>query len=1020
MKKYVLLSAIVLLGSCSKNINSSTISSSIISSNQSISSENDKSDSSISSNKESSSTSIISSSPSSSNPSTSSKPSDSSSSVHVHEFEKEYSYDETYHYHKAICHPDIVKDKEEHSFVDDVCIICKYNKNESLFTYQFDNNSYKLTGYNGNSDTISIPAFYDDKTNGKFPVTTISKNAFKNNTNIKKVILSDNITAIESSAFNNCKFLYSITLNKNLTNIQNNAFYNCYHLVEIINNSSLNLTIGSNDNGNISRYALDIYTDNNYQSKITIEDDFILRTYNDDIKAIAYLKNDTNLRLLDKITSINDYAFYSESTINSVSLNSNLKTIGSYAFYESNIISISFPDSLVEIKDFAFTYSKIESLIIPSHINKLGISSFSNCRQLTILTFTNGNLSIIPDSCFENCTSLSNIVISDTISEISNHAFSSCKNITSLTLGRKIRKISSTSFGNLSSLRNLIYNIETIDNLTIFSSSNLLETITIGEYVTYIPSDMFSNLSSLDTVYFKATNCKSASMIFRNSNLQSLIISDNVLNIPDNMCSNAINLKKITFADNVENIGLAAFDHCLKLSSFSLPLNLKYIQAFAFRDSIISSLTIPRNTIYVDKNAFKGNVNLETVTLDSSCYDDTIISEYDGSIFTDCTNIKKAIFTSNCNIIPTGIFADIVSLNQLIIENGPTSINYGAFWGCTSLTEVSIPKSIKLIDDVAFNLCTNLNKVTFEEGVEEIKGHAFNECKFLKTLVLPNSLKKITDSFTDCTYLNSLTIGNSLKEINGDENFYGCLYLATIKVSETNPYFTAIDNVLFSKDKSSIILYPPAKTDSSYQVLDSVKNINNNAFRDTINLTSISLPTNLETIGTYAFANGGLTSVVIPNKVKKLAGTFYECLFLKTITIGSLVENIDVEAFYACSDLTEFIVNNDNMHFKSIDGNLYNKEGDTIVKYAIGKEDKEFIVSTSIIKIMAFAFVGNLTIESFYFLDTNNWYISASSDLSSPKKVLSSSLDSSNKVTLANNMCDVDNYGDYYWFKKVI
>ena len=99
--------------------------------------------------------------------------------------------------------------------------------------------------------------------------------------------------------------------------------------------------------------------------------------------------------------------------------------------------------------------------------------------------------------------------------------------------------------------------------------------------------------------------------------------------------------------------------------------------------------------------------------------------------------------------------------------------------------------------------------------------------------------------------------------------------------------------------------------------------------------TDIAIPStspngdSVTSIGDWAFYNCHITSVVIPDSVT---------------SIGSY-------AFYGCSSLTEITVSENNKNYKSIDGNLYTKDGKTLIQYAIGKTATEFIIPASVTSI---------------------------------------------------------------------
>ena len=84
----------------------------------------------------------------------------------------------------------------------------------------------------------------------------------------------------------------------------------------------------------------------------------------------------------------------------------------------------------------------------------------------------------------------------------------------------------------------------------------------------------------------------------------------------------------------------------------------------------------------------------------------------------------------------------------------------------------------------------------------------------------------------------------------------------------------------------------------------SVTSIGMNAFWGCKELTSITLPNSIITIGDYAFIDAGLTSLTIPGSVTSIGEyAFTGCNNLSTVTIEDGVTNIGERAFMSCEKL---------------------------------------------------------------------------------------------------------------------
>ena len=164
----------------------------------------------------------------------------------------------------------------------------------------------------------------------------------------------------------------------------------------------------------------------------------------------------------------------------------------------------------------------------------------------------------------------------------------------------------------------------------------------------------------------------------------------------------------------------------------------------------------------------------------------------------------------------------------------------------------------------------------------------------------------------------------------------------------------AIGNGAFRTEKITSVTIP-----------DSVTSISPYAFYYCENLKSVTIGNGVTRIDNLAFAYcANLQNVTIGKNVSYIGyAAFGACDSLTSVTIPDSVTFIDDRAFSSCASLTQISVDENNPYYISIDGNLYTKDGKTMMQYATGKQDASFSILDGVTKIADSAFdcAKNLT-----------------------------------------------------------
>lgn len=203
----------------------------------------------------------------------------------------------------------------------------------------------------------------------------------------------------------------------------------------------------------------------------------------------------------------------------------------------------------------------------------------------------------------------------------------------------------------------------------------------------------------------------------------------------------------------------------------------------AFRDSSVTSVTIPASVTEIGSNAFAGCTNLTSVNYEGDWSNLTIQSG--NPAVQDAANAPLFDFEStpdNTAVIVTrykGTAAD-VTIPSRYKGKPVTAIDPVAFYNNSAVTSVTIPDSVTAIPDYAFGYCSQLTNISIPNSVTFIGFSAFNSCTSLKSITLPSSLSTIQSyAFYNCENLKTIRIPVSVTSI-GNYAFDVCPSLMTV------------------------------------------------------------------------------------------------------------------------------------------------------------------------------------------------------------------------------------------------
>ncbi|MBS7298877.1 MAG: leucine-rich repeat domain-containing protein [Eubacteriales bacterium] len=390
----------------------------------------------------------------------------------------------------------------------------------------------------------------------------------------------------------------------------------------------------------------------------------------------------------------------------------------------------------------------------------------------------------------------------------------------------------------------------------------MLRTITV--------SDANEDLCAVDNIVYNKDKTEFIT-IAHGSTPEIVKIPESVKSIREFAFSGNTALTEVVLNENITDIGEAAFANCENLRKITLPSSLKLIGEYVFSNcKALSTITIPSGVKTVSYCAFSYCTGLTEVVLEEG------VEKVDSGAFFNCSSLKRITFPQSLKSLNCG-FSGCSSLEELELPQNLTSMKV-EFSYCSSLKTIELPDCVSHFYDGAFMGCESLTSITVPEKVTEIPNAAFSGCTSLKTIILSDNVKKIGDNvFSKCTALENFHIGKSVTNLElrtlipEGSNVYSyspdylqkladCINLKDITVSAENPDFSAVDGNLYNKDKTILYKYAIGKTDTSFTVPSYVVRIEQYAFEDAVNLTTILIPEKLDIINKNSFE--GCTNLV--------------------------------------------------------------------------------------------------------------------------------------------------------------
>ena len=273
--------------------------------------------------------------------------------------------------------------------------------------------------------------------------------------------------------------------------------------------------------------------------------------------------------------------------------------------------------------------------------------------------------------------------------------------------------------------------------------------------------------------------------------------------------------------------------------------------------------------------------------------------------------LLASVFTASAaDFMVDGIYYNIIGDNQVEVT-APDSTKYsGDITIPATVVNDGITYQVTRLGNNAFFYCSGLTSIILPEGITEIGESAFCVCDHLEYVDLPNSLVTIgAYAFQGCRALTSFYIPRNVTSIARGAFLY-CTSVNDFMVSGSNPSYKSVSGVLFTRDMTTLVAYPPAATATTYAIPETVTKLQYFAFHYNDYLTQVTIPESVTWVGGAAFRGcDGLTSLYFPDGITYIGSSgFCDCDNLTSVHLPANLDTIHNSTCRGLTKLTEITI----------------------------------------------------------------------------------------------------------------
>lgn len=560
-------------------------------------------------------------------------------------------------------------------------------------------------------------------------------------------------------------------------------------------------------------------------------------------------------------------------------------------------------------------------------VTKVADQAFANCTSLEEISIP-GTVTEIGTTCtserylpFYKCTSLIKVKFEDGVQNISLGVFFSTSEPNSsycskglfaycplqeVYIGRNIFYVNYDSYFSFEKYPEYY-------GYSAFYNQPMLAKVTFSSTVTEIPAYLFYRNVAMTLTDLPNVKTIGKSAFEGCSKLTTLNFGQDLMTVDDRAFYNCTNVTKLTFPDAITTIGDEAFYNCSSITEVTVGSKLQSIGASAFQKcGSFTAILLPDNFTTMGASAFEGCKKLTVAKLGNS------LRAVPARAFKNCIALSEMTVPATSVSMGDQAFYNDSVLAVITMNDGLKTIGNEVFWNNSGIRTFTIPGTVTSIGSNSFYGCTNTSVLRFKdgEGTLTIDSYYTRSKKIDDMTSRGSYTNRCNDYFYDCP-IKTLYLGRDLKyDYVDNASVYDYVDGYWKEMSRASAPFvnsTTLQKVTIGSKVTFLYnhLFHNCDKVTTIDIPASIANIYGNAFDDCSSLTATTFhdATNNHTLtlGDYAFRNcATLPEVTFPRQLLSVGNyTYAQCPLLKTLTFPAMLESIGNYAFAECTGLTQ-------------------------------------------------------------------------------------------------------------------